>query len=276
MPIGSPVNIPRCIRFSRRLIVTATLAIWIALLCAACGRGARDQTPVPAAPAASGTAPATPAAMPTAASLLPTVTPRPLPTTGPTTFTSPRYGYTVALPCCWVGLPSPSAALEAALADLLQTPAPEQTPSQRPSEQVTRLATQALELVAILPDVEGGGAPLAQLTVSVLPSGGLTLEQYLESAAAALNRIANTEVQESRLDPALHPEQLPAAVIEYRSEAARAIAGLQVAYYLPQLNESAQPAYLLVLTFTTAEPLYSELAPSFAEIARQVALSQPA
>ena len=258
--------------------MTILSGLWIALLCAACGRGVREQTPVPAAPAAAGTAPATAvtAETPTAASLLPTVTPRPLRATGPTTFTSPRYGYTVALPCCWVGLPAPGAALEAALADLLQTPSPEQTPSQTPSEQATRLATQALELVAILPDGETGGAPLAQLTVSVLPSGGLTLEQYLENTAAELNRIANTHVQESRLDPALHPQHLPAAVIEYRSEAARPIAGLQIAYYLPQLNDNAQPAYLLVLTFTTAEPLYSELAPSFAEIARQVALSQPA
>jgi hypothetical protein len=125
----------------------------------------------------------------------------------------------------------------------------------------------ALELVAILPAVGTGGAPSAQLTVSVLPGRGLTLDQYLEATAAELTAIANTEVQATRLDDALRPDRLPVAVIEYRTSAARPVAGLQIAFYVDDLDN------LAVLTFTTDAARYAELAAAFADIARQVTLA---
>jgi hypothetical protein len=209
-------------------------------------------------------------APPAQTSLLPTVTPRP--TTrpilqgGPISFTSPKYGYTVALPCCWVGMPAPAVVVEAALAGLAPAPEPEQSSGELAPAQLA----EALELVAILPDDQAIGTPKAQLTVSVLPSAGLTLDQYLEATADELGRMNHIEVHASRLDSTLHPNNLPAAAIEYRNGADHSIAGLQIAYYL------AEPEHLLVLTFTTAEQLYPELAPTFAAIARQVALATPA
>jgi hypothetical protein len=76
-------------------------------------------------------------------------------------------------------------------------------------------------------------------------------------------------VQAARLDDALREDHLPVAVIEYRTQAARPVAGLQVAFYLPDLD------HLLVLTFTTAEELYAAMAADFAAIARSVTLAVP-
>jgi hypothetical protein len=241
----------------------------LCLMAAVAGCGSRAATPTPIPPTATVAATLTAPTPTIAGSLLPTVTPPPAPTAGPVTFTSPRYGYVVALPCCWIGLPAPAVALETALAELSQ-PQPPLTSGELAGEFAPETVSAALELVAILPDEQLSGVPRAQLTVSVLPSAGLTLAQYLEATAAELGNMAQTEVQATRLDPAYHPGQMPAAVIEYSTAVAERIAGLQVALYLPDTDN------LLVLTFTTPEVAYPDLAPTFAEIVRQVQLAPPA
>jgi hypothetical protein len=198
-------------------------------------------------------------------SLLPTVTATPA---GPAVFTSPRYDYTVTLPCCWLALPTPGLAAAAALTELQPTPTATGEDTAATSLTPGFLA-ETLELVALLPDTARSGAPLAQLTVSVLPSAGLTLEQYRAAATAELAALHQTQVQASRLDATLHPERLPAAVIEYITAAQTPVAGMQVAFFLDD------PAYLLVMTFTTDAPRLVDLAPRFGEIVRQVRLARP-
>jgi hypothetical protein len=151
-----------------------------------------------------------------------------------------------------------------ALSNLLQTPEAHSDGMDQPLKQDI---AEALELVAILPAAGTGGAPKAQLTMSVLDGRGLTLDQYLTATAAELSAIANTEVQATRLDDTLRADRLPVAVIEYRTAAARPVAGLQIAFYLDDLDN------LAVLTFTTDAARYAELAAGFADIAGQVTLA---
>lgn len=231
------------------------VGLCILTLLAGCGRRA------PAAPQAT-------AARPTATSTgIPTAAPTPLPAARgdePTVFTSPRHGYTVTLPCCWVGMPAPGLVVEEVLAEMRQTPRSETgAVAELPDETLA----EALELIAILPNSGTGGAPEAQLTVSVLAGHGLTLDTYLAATAAELDAMANTEVQSARLDDSLRPDHLPVAMIEYRTRAARPIAGLQIAFYLQDAD------HLVVLTFTTTEASYAALADDFADIARSVTLS---
>ena len=49
-----------------------------------------------------------------------------------------------------------------------------------------------MELIALLPDAENVALPIAQVTVSVLPTYGMTLDDYATATSAELTRIANT------------------------------------------------------------------------------------
>lgn len=152
--------------------------------------------------------------------------------------------------------------VEAALDELDPTPAAETGDLGDALPEID--LTEALELVAILPDSETKGAPKAQLTVSVLTGHGLTLDQYLEATVAELTAIANTHVLDARLDASLRPDNVPVVMIEYQTTAARPVAGLQIAFYLDDTDN------LAILTFTTDQMLYADLAADFADIARQV------
>lgn len=247
----------------------ALLGLCVLLICAGCTRRAPAAAPTAVttvtAPPAAITAHAA-AASPTPRAAAAATAPR---GDGPVVFVSPRHGYTVTLPCCWVGMPTTALNIEEALSNVLQTPtAPnDQARSDEADPPLAADLAEALELVAILPAAGAGGAPQAQLTVSVLASRGLTLDQYLAATAAELSAITNTGVQATRLDDTLRADGLPVAVIEYRTAAARPVAGLQIAFYLDDLT------HLAVLTFTTDEALYAGLAADFADIARQVTLA---
>lgn len=152
--------------------------------------------------------------------------------------------------------------VEAALDELNSTPVAE---TGNPGDAFPEIdLTEALELVAILPDTETKGAPRAQLTVSVLAGHDLTLDQYLEATVAELTTIANTHVLDARLDASLRPDNMPVVMIEYQTTAARPVAGLQIAFYLDDTDN------LVILTFTTDQTLYADLTVGFADIARQV------
>ena len=192
-------------------------------------------------------------------------------------FTSPRYSYTVVLPCCWLALPTPGTAMESAMAELEQS---DDNPfwgdlGDRLRE---RESGAVLELLALLPDDENVTLPIAQMTVSVLPTYGLTLGDYAEATAAELTRIANTTVQSTRMEPSLGVGAFPASIIEYTAaptpatteSAEQSIAGLQVAFY------GEDGASLIVLTFTTSVDHFAELQPEFLQIVRSVTLHDPA
>lgn len=196
-------------------------------------------------------------------------------------FTSPRYSYTVVLPCCWLALPTPGTAIESALAEL-------ESENGLPifgdlgEEMRERQSGAVLELIALLPDEENVTVPVAQMTVSVLPARGLTLEGYLEATQAELDAIANTTVLTAYIEPTLGVKAFPASVIEYTAApnlaaddedqeiAQQTIAGLQVAFF------GHDDETLIVLTFTTATKHFDELQPEFLHIVRSVTLHDPA
>jgi hypothetical protein len=270
----------------------------VVLLVVACNRA--PATPiVPAATPLASLPTAASAAATTAAPvvLLPTVTPNRTPTALPTfvanaptpdtqdsspgvasgsvtqgaIFTSPRYSYTVVLPCCWLALPTAGTAIESALAEL-------EAASEMPlwgdlGERIRERDSGAvLELVALLPDTENIATPIAQVTVGVLPTFGLTLDDYLAATAAELNSIGNTEVLTAYIDSTLGVGTFPASVIEYTASPAAAavddplIAGYQVAFFGHDADT------LIVLTFTTTVDRFGELQPEFLHIVRTVTL----
>lgn len=219
---------------------------------------------------------------------LPTVTPPPastLTTTAPDgadtraaqdiIFTSPRYSYTVVLPCCWLALPTSGTALESVLAD---------QGGEMPlwgdlAARVRERETGALlELIALLPDEENVTLPVAQMTVSVLPAYGMTLDAYASATSEELTHIANTSVRTTYIEPLLGVEQFPAAVIEYTAapkpaidaDMEQSIAGMQVAFFSDDADS------LIVLTFTTAAERFEELQPIFLHIVRSVTLRDAA
>jgi hypothetical protein len=191
-------------------------------------------------------------------------------------FTSPRFSYTVVLPCCWLALPTPGTAIESALADLDEG---EELPLWGDlAERMRERENGALmELIALLPDEENVALPIAQVTVSVLPTYGMTLDDYATATSAELTRIANTSVQSAYIEPSLGVEEFPAAVIEYTAtpspangdEAEQSIAGMQVAFF----GNDAES--LIVLTFTTTVDRFEELKPEFLHIVRSVTLHDP-
>jgi hypothetical protein len=132
-----------------------------------------------------------------------------------------------------------------------------------------------LELVALLPDAENLALPIAQVTVSVLPTYGLTLDDYVAATEAELSSIANTSVQTAHIDPALGVGNIPASIIEYTAERSSSgangrgtpIAGLQVAFF----GHDAET--LIVLTFTTTVDRFADLQPEFLHIVRTVTLN---
>lgn len=192
-------------------------------------------------------------------------------------FTSPRYSYTVVLPCCWLALPTAGTALESAIAD-------QDGNGDIPlwgdlAERLRERDSGALmELIALLPDDENLALPIAQVTVSVLPTYGLTLDDYVEATAAELTRIANTTVEAAYVEPSLGVEAFPAAVIEYTAaptpvagdDADPPIAGMQVAFFGHDADA------LIVLTFTTSVERFADLQPEFMHIVRTVTLHDPA
>ncbi len=195
--------------------------------------------------------------------------------TGGAIFTSPRFSYTIVLPCCWLALPTPGTAIESALADLDDTTLPLWGDL---AERVRERESGALmELIALLPDDENMALPIAQVTVSVLPTYGLTLEDYVAATADELGRISNTSVQVAYVEPVLGVEEFPAAVIEYTAlptanaddEAGESIAGMQVAFF----GHDAES--LIVLTLTTTVERFAELQPEFLHIVRSVTLHDP-
>jgi hypothetical protein len=185
-------------------------------------------------------------------------------------FTSPRYSYTVVLPCCWLALPTAGTAIESALAEL-------EAASEVPlwgdlGERVRERDSGAvLELVALLPDADSVATPIAQVTVGVLPTFGLTLDDYLDATATELNSIGNTEVLTAYIDSTLGVGTFPASVIEYTASPTAGaddtlIAGYQVAFF----GHDAET--LIVLTFTTTVDRFGELQPEFLHIVRTVTL----
>jgi hypothetical protein len=181
------------------------------------------------------------------------------------------------LPCCWLALPTPGTAIEAALAELeaesgvvVWGDLGEQGRGQQ--------SGAVLELVALLPDEENIALPVAQVTASVLPTYGMTLDDYLEATAEELNSIANTSVISAHIEPALGVGGFPASVIEYTAaptpsttdDAEQSMAGIQVAFFGHDANT------LIVLTFTTTVDRFVELQPQFLHIVRTVSLHDPA
>lgn len=265
-------------REGRRL----SLLLVAALLLVACNRNTPTPTALPPTPTVAATATAlVVASTPTFAANAPTPEAN---TPGSSIgiasqgaiFTSPRYSYTVVLPCCWLALPTAGTAIEAALAEL-------EAQSELPvwgdlGEEVSKPESGAvLELVALLPDAENVTMPVAQMTVSVLPTYGLTLDDYLAATTAELTNIANTNVLTSYIEPTLGVGSFPASVIEYTAVPSSAtgdnteqsMAGLQVAFFGHDANT------LIVLTFTTTVERLDELQPEFLHIVRTVTLNDP-
>jgi hypothetical protein len=195
-------------------------------------------------------------------------------------FTSPRFSYTVTLPCCWLALPTPNTAMESALAGV---EGEDGVPiwgdlSERLRERETGAV---MELIALLPAEESATTPVAQVTVSVLPANGLTLDDYLTATEAELNSIASTKVLTALIEPTLGAGGLPAVLIEYTATPAtasqasdatsdQAIAGLQVAFFGPSSE------HIIVLTFTATTTQYAALQSEFMEIIRTITLVEPA
>ena len=259
------------------------------LLLSACNRGAS----VPTSPAPTAQSAATPVATATVVSPAPTVDASPsaptadasttLPTVTPTLmrgsaaqgaiFSSPRFSYTVMLPCCWVALPTAGTAIESALAEL-EAETDEPVWGDLGDRLRGRDDGAVLELIGVLPDVENLALPVAQLTVSVLPAFGLTLDEYLAATATELNEIANTNVLTAYIESTLGVGGFPASIVEYtatpspaREEVAeKRMAGLQVAFF------GHDDATLIVLTFTTTADRYPDLQPEFLHIVRTMTL----
>lgn len=189
-------------------------------------------------------------------------------------FTSPRYSYTLTLPCCWLALPTGTT--------LGSTLPNAEAQAQNPAwgdlgERIRDIESGAvMELIALLPDAQSVARPEAQLTVSVLPAQGLTLEGYLAATEAELNQIANTTVITAYLEPTLGGGTFPASVIEYTAAPTPAnnhdeesIAGYQVAFFGQDENS------LIVLTFTTSTERFADLQPQFLQIVHTVAFVEP-
>jgi hypothetical protein len=186
-------------------------------------------------------------------------------------FTSPRFSYTIVLPCCWLALPTPGTAIESVLAEL---EAENGVPvwgdlSERLRE---RESGALLELIAMLPDDENLTLPVAQVTVGVLPAHGMTLDNYLAATEAELTTIANTDVLAAYIEPTLSIDTYPASVIEYTAmrtpdlddEPDEIVAGLQVAFF------GLDAEWLIILTFTTTQDRFDALRPDFLHIVRGV------
>lgn len=258
------------------------LLLLVGLLLVACNRSAPTPTAIPptAAIIATATAQAAPST-PTFEAGAPTAEAEeeaPGSSVGIATqgaiFTSPRYSYTVVLPCCWLALPTPGTAIESALADL-------ESAGDLPvwgdlGERLRQRESGAvLELIALLPDEENVALPVAQMTVSVLPTNGLTLDGYLAATSTELNAIANTNVLTAYIDPALGVGAFPASVIEYSAaptpaggeDTDESMAGLQVAFF------GHDDDSIIVMTFTTTTERFAELRPEFLHIVRTVTLN---
>lgn len=271
------------IRLRTLRVLTRRLALLLAvgLLTFACNRSTPPTaTPLPPTATVVATATNVPTGAP-AASVEAEKTEEPAPTSdSPASsgianqgaiFISPRFSYTVILPCCWLALPTPGTAIESALAEAEETLPGWGDLTARMRERETGAI---LELIALLPDNENLAMPVAQVTVSVLPSNGLTLDGYLVATQDELNSIANTHVITAHVDATLGVGHLPASVIEYTAEATPAaddaeeiMAGLQVAFF----GESDDD--LIVLTFTTTSERFEELQPQFLNIVRTVTLN---
>lgn len=259
----------------------------VALVLMSCNRNRQNATPVPSAPATSlaTVAPTEPSATATTgAPATPTFESNAAtPGSGKSTpgaiiggaegaiFTSPRYSYTIVLPCCWLALPTPGTAIESVLAEL---EAENGVPvwgdlGERLRE---RESGALLELIAMLPDDENLTLPVAQVTVGVLPAHGMTLDNYLAATEAELTTIANTDVLAAYIEPTLSIDTYPASVIEYTAmrtpdlddEPDDMIAGLQVAFF------GLDAEWLIILTFTTTQNRFDALRPEFLHIVRGV------
>ena len=275
-------------RFWRKFRRTGPLMTTLLLLIA-CNRGAAAPTP----PAPTAQSEATPAATTTPVPPAPTIAASPpaptvsasvaLPTVTPTStqgsaaqgaiFSSPRFSYTVVLPCCWVALPTAGTAIESALAEL-EAETDEPVWGDLGDRLRGRDDGAVLELIGVLPDAENLALPVAQVTVSVLPAFGLTLDEYLAATSSELGEIANTDVLTAYIESTLGVGGFPASVIEYTATPSPAsdeiaderMAGLQVAFF------GHDDATLIVLTFTTTVDRYPDLQPEFLDIVRTMTL----
>jgi hypothetical protein len=245
----------------RTQLLLRVLVLGSLLLVAACSQA----TPTPVTPA--------PPATPTQIAATPGVSvPSPVhvdSVDGSVTYVSPLHGFRVKLPCCWIAMPAVAAAVESALAEIEESDlAPEfadLTARLRPDD-----VGQVLELLAVLP-TEGETAPLAQLTVSVLPRAGMTPAAYLDETARQFSLITAAEIKRAELSFRLRAEDAPAAVIEYTTTdtpgGAATVAGLQFA--LLNADETA----FIVLTFTTNLSDYARLQPDLYDIVAHVDVS---
>lgn len=258
----------------QRILLAASLLF--ALFLVACSRtpsapasqataGTRSAASATATDGITPTAPTTPSAPAPTRVITPTQTAAsdPAAQTGDT-FTSPRYGYTVTLPCCWVALPAPATAVEAALSDLAAGTGDPLYDNLLEALRENQSGV-SLEYLAYLPDANG--LPEAQLTVSVLPAQQLTLASYIDGVTADLGGIGATAVVTGQIDYTLRPGDTPASVIEYTTVYdADPLHGLQVAFFTATGN------HLIVLTFTTSTGKYAGLEDEFMHIARSVSL----
>jgi hypothetical protein len=120
------------------------------------------------------------------------------------------------------------------------------------------LDEQATEQAALPPNV----------TIVVVPRHGLSLARYLEDVGADLRRHTGIEVQESKLDNTLRPTGLPVASLHY-TVAASLMPGASLpmdGYQIAAFDTHA--TNIIVFTFTTPSPRYTELLPTFQEIVR--------
>ncbi|CAN5392145.1 hypothetical protein BH10CHL1_BH10CHL1_46430 [soil metagenome] len=135
---------------------------------------------------------------------------------------------------------------------------------------LTAVDPDSTALVALLLDdpAMAQSAMPTNVTIVVVPRHGLSLARYLEDVAADLRGHTGIEVQESKLNTTLRRTGLPVATLHYRM-AANWLPGADLpmdGYQIAAFDSHA--TNIIVFTFTTSSPRYTELLPMFQEIVR--------
>ncbi|MCX6047610.1 MAG: hypothetical protein NT075_21130 [Chloroflexi bacterium] len=135
---------------------------------------------------------------------------------------------------------------------------------------LTAVNPDSTVLVALLLDEQATKQAVLppNITIVVVPRQGLSLARYVEDVGADLRRRPGIEIVESKLDNTLRPTGLPVAILHYTlaaplmADASLPMDGYQVAAF------DAQATNIIVFTFTTPSPRYTELLPMFQELVR--------
>ncbi len=140
---------------------------------------------------------------------------------------------------------------------------------------LTAIDPDSTALVALLLDEQATrqAALPPNVTLVIVPRHGLSLARYLDDVGATLRRQPGIAIQESKLDNTLRTTGLPVAVLHYTLAvnltpgARTALDGYQIAAF------DAHATNIIVFTFTTPSPRYTELLPVFQEIVRSAQLN---